>query len=621
MMITRPSCWSLIGLGLLSLSASSAWTEDPPADNQAAAAAEDARISGLIRMLGADDFTAREKAQAELSELGLEAFDALHAAQNDNDPEVALRARHLVRSMNVRWFQESDSPDAIKILRGYGEQPDGERRSRMDKLALLENRQGVVPLCRVARFETIDALSKAAALKVMEQPQIEDAAVRDEVAGSITTIMGNSNRPAATWLRLYARTLADPASALADWDKATAAEQEAMSKHPEQTTREIVRDLYRWQVELLKRLGKDQEAVAVIRRTFDLLDGTPEQVKELVGWLIHAQKYEVVLEAAERFKMIFDETPELLYRLAETQLKLGRTAEGKATAERALAVGAENLEARLLVAVKLQDLGLHDWSEREFRQIMTSAPAGTVLDFRARFYLSEMLHDQAKELAAAESLQPLCDLMDKDMAAKEICARLRSDPEGVYSRMNYFYACDLTERGKAAEAEARLDKAVGYDPTDADALIGLFRLPNQSDARKAKTKGLIEEAAKLFRAQLEQYKQAAERAPTEQFQSSYNLEVARMSNQLAWLLGNTIGDYDEAVKLSQRSLEIRPDYAGFIDTLAHCYYGKGDLENAVKHQSQAVKLDPHSGQIRRQLEFFKKELAAQGKQTQGAKQE
>lgn len=85
-----------------------------------------------------------------------------------------------------------------------------------------------------------------------------------------------------------------------------------------------------------------------------------------------------------------------------------------------------------------------------------------------------------------------------------------------------------------------------------------------------------------------------------------------MCNQLAWLVGNTFGDYDEAVRLSQRSLEIRPDYAGYLDTLGRCYYAKGDFENAIKYQSQAVKLDPHSGQIQRQLALFKKEQAAKG---------
>ena len=599
-------------LGMLFVVALAAWLGlARPALGQDAAQAVDARVAELIQQLGAEEFATREKAQAELGELGLEAFDALHAAQNDNDPEIALRARHLVRSMNVRWFQDSDSPDAVKILRGYGEQTSEERRNRMDQLARLESPQGVPALCRLARFETIDVLSKAAALKVMEQPAIEEPAARDELAKTITSVVGNSKRPAATWLRLYARTLVDPASALADWDAATQAEHDTMSKHPETTNREIVRDLYRWQVELLKRLGKDEQAVDVIRRTFVLNQGTPEEVKELVGWLIHAQKYEVVLEVAERFKATFDETPELLYRLAESQLKLGRAEEGQATAERALAVAPENQDAHLLVAIKLQDLGLHDWSEREFRHVIKLSPAGSVHDFRARFYLSEMLHDQAKELAAAEALQPICDLMDKDASAKETCARAgRPDSEGVYSRMHFFYACAATEKGQAAEAEARLDKAISHDPSDVDAIIALFRLPNPSDERKAKTQALIDSTAKQFRMQLEVFKQNAEQNPNEQSQNYYNQQVALMCNQLAWLVGNTTGDYDEAVRLSQRSLEIRPDYPGYLDTLGRCYFAKGDLDNAVKYQSQAVKLDPHSGQIRRQLELFKKEQAA-----------
>ena len=579
--------------------------DDPPA-------ADEARIGELIGQLGADDFAVREKAQAELAQLGLEAFDALHLAQNDNDPEVALRARHLVRSMNVRWFLDSDSPDVQKILRGYGEQNDVERKSRIDRLASLDNREGTAALCRIARFETIDVLSKAAALKVMVQPEITDAAVREQLAKNINQIMGNSNRSPANWLRLYARTLADPASALAEWDETTQAEQATMAKHPEKTSREIVRDLFRWQVELLKRLGKDEEAVAVIRRTFGLLDGTPEQVKELVGWLTHAQRFDVVLEVSKRFAETFADSPELLYRLADAQQKLGKTADANATAERALAVKPDQLDEHLLVAVKLQDLGMHEWSQREFRHIIKGSPPGSINDFRSRFYLSELLHDQAKEADAADTLQPLCELMDKDEAAKQTCNRLNRDPESVYSRMHFFRALALAEQGNGAEAETRLDKAVTQDPTDADALIALFRLPNQSEARKEKTKKLVEQTAQQYRTQLEQYKTIAEQAPNEQIQNQANLSVALMCNQLAWLISNTTGDFDEAVRLSQRSLELRPDYPGYLDTLGRCYYAKGDLENAVKYQSQAVKLDPHSGQIRRQLDLFQKELAARG---------
>jgi tetratricopeptide (TPR) repeat protein len=80
-------------------------------------------------------------------------------------------------------------------------------------------------------------------------------------------------------------------------------------------------------------------------------------------------------------------------------------------------------------------------------------------------------------------------------------------------------------------------------------------------------------------------------------------------NQYAWLIGNTRGDFDEAIRLSQRSLELKPETSGYMDTLAHCYAGKKDFANAVKWQTKAVKLDPHSGQIVRALERFQKALA------------
>ena len=64
--------------------------------------------------------------------------------------------------------------------------------------------------------------------------------------------------------------------------------------------------------------------------------------------------------------------------------------------------------------------------------------------------------------------------------------------------------------------------------------------------------------------------------------------------------------------MSHKSLELRPNYAGYLDTLGRCYYAKGDLAKAVKYQSQAVKLNAYSCQIRRQLDLFRKEAVARG---------
>jgi tetratricopeptide (TPR) repeat protein len=546
--------------------------------------------------------------------LGLEVFDTLHAAQNHHDPEVALRARFLVRSMSVRWFQESDPPEVVRILKGYGDLADSERKSRMDRLAGLENGQGIPALCRLSRFETIDTLSKYAALRILEQPTPPDAAAVAELQKTLSGIVGSSNRPTAVWMRIYIKTLTDPAATLADWDAAAKAEAEIQSKNPNQTSREIVRDLYRYQVELLKRLDRQEEAIAVIRRTFSLLDGTPEQVTEIVDWLLMHDAFAVVLEINDRFAATFQDNPQLLYRLAEAHLKLGNAAKAEEIAAQALALRAENLDEHRLTAVFLfERRGLIDWAQREFDTIIKNAGAGSVQEFQARFQLSEMLHDQAKELAAAESLKPVCDLLATDENANETCRKARRDPPSVISRMNYFYACHFHEQNDPQKEREHLQLAIDADPQDADVLIAMFRLP-QADAEWTKsTRERIADIAEGFHDDMEEARKFVEAAGNEQLQAAYRENLGLACNQYAWLVGNTFGNYGEAVKASHTSLEMRPDYFGYLDTLGRCYYAKGDFENAIKYQSLALKGSPHSGQIRRQLEFFQKEQAAQGK--------
>ena len=51
-----------------------------------------------------------------------------------------------------------------------------------------------------------------------------------------------------------------------------------------------------------------------------------------------------------------------------------------------------------------------------------------------------------------------------------------------------------------------------------------------------------------------------------------------------------------------------PTHGGLLDTLARVHFARGDLEGAVKLQTKAAELDPHSGLIQRQLEFFRKKL-------------
>lgn len=576
--------------------------------------AQEAQIDSLIKQLAADDFASRERAQAELSKLGLEAFDALHAAQSHHDPEIALRARYLVRSMSVRWFTESDSPQVVSILKGYGDVPEADRRSRIDKLAALENDAGLVPLVRLSRFETHEPVAKYAALKLLTSGPPEGEAETSSLIRAIEEVVGGSKRTsAAAWLRLYARTLTEPDQTLAEWDRLTRGEHDTRNKNPHLTSDEIVRDLYRFQVDLLDKAGRNDEAGEVIRRTFELLKADEGQIAETIDWLQARGAYSAVLELMEdaRFRQLVQGNALLLYRLAETQRELAQSDKAAEIAERALALNPDNHPEHLRIGYILEQRGLHDWAEREYRHVLQAAAEASSNDFKARFHLSELLHDQARELPAAETLKPVCDLMEKDEATKEACERARRRPETVIARMHYFFACHYRDQQDHKKEREHLEQAIAASDEDADVLIAMHRLAGADEAWQARTRERIETATTRLQHEIETLEMNLAQAGSDLDRTQLEDYVANLCNEYAWIVGNTIGDYDDAVKRSHRSLELKPGREAYLDTLGRAYYAKGDLASAVKYQVQAVQAS-HSGQIRRQLDFFLKEAEKAG---------
>ena len=574
---------------------------------------QEAKVAKLIEQLGAGEFAAREKAQADLAKIGLEAFDALNDAQHHDDVEIALRARYLVRAMQVRWHQDSDPAEVIRVLKDYGEQTETERRSRIDRLKNLVELQGLVALCRLARFETSEELSKYAALKVMDYlPELKDDKVREEAGKKIVAGAGSGKRTSTGWLRTFAKTLPDLAASIPEWEAHIKAEHELFTQFPDRTSREVVRDLYRFEVSLMQTLGREQDAVAVMRKTLGLLEGTADQLTELIDWLLDRKAWPVVQEVADRFPKPFVDNPELMYRLAEAQDQEGRKEDAKQTAAKAVALRPDDVQHHFRLGILLQQRGLFTWAENEFRYLLAHVPEDSLIQIDVRYALSEMLHDIAQELSAAEVAKGGVDLLAKNAQARELPLRPQA---GWISRMHYFYALDLMEKGKMEEARKHLDEGAAADPTDADVLIALYRWPNQTPEQQAGVRKLVTAATENFEKDMEKFKKGDD-APADPF-SSEKQEYATACNQYAWLVSNTFGDFDKAVRASHKSVELRQELkrevGAYYDTLGRCYFAKGELDNAIKYQTQALKFDPHSGQMKRQLALFQKAKAEKEK--------
>lgn len=597
-------------LGVCAASAP-AWTRADDAVGQPKPAVVDPRVGKLIEQLGSTHYATREKAAAELSQLGLEAFDALHSAQEHSDIEVKERARYLLHSMKVVWSRPGDSSDVKRLLKDYSQQTENDRRTRIGQLARLDGLEGLNALCRLVRFEMSTVLAKEAALTIMNRPQFAEEANRAALREAIDEQIGPSQREAAQWLARYERTLDRPAELVADWDQHIAAERKLLSDFGEkQTSSKIVRDLYRWQAELLQKLERRDEAIDAVRQMIALSDGSRQQLLEIIDWLMQRQAWAVVDEVVLKFPESFQKDPFLLYRLAEAQVLRGDKDAGEKTAEQALALEPKDSHKHLEVAYQLQERGRFAWSEREYRGILNSVEMVSRDGVDVRSMLAEMLHDLQRDAEAAAVLGDIVKAMEADNAVQDTVesVSLRRSPPEIISRKYFFEALDHVAHDRLDQARVALDKGADANSEDADLIIAMYRLPKQDDEFKKKTKDLIDTAATEYKSMVDNMQRIIEDSDNEQNTDNAKNLQAMYCNQYAWLIGNTEGDFAEAIRLSHRSLEVRPEAAGYMDTLAHCYFSAGDYANAVKWQAKAVKLEPHSGQIVRALEKFETAL-------------
>lgn len=564
-----------------------------------AAPAEPTRpqVRHLIEQLGDKDYFIRQQAEASLAKLGFEAFDALSDATNNEDLEISARARRLLQLMKVQWAGKDDSPEVRQLLRDYEMQNIESRQAKMNSLALMPDDAGVPALCRLLRYERSTLLSKQAAIKLLGS-QKTAVPPGKELAEVVRKNLAGSRRPGAQWVLAWLRTGESPLAVTQDWKRSIEEEEAVLRSSPSQSSPEIVAALLRIQIAWLKKLGRTEDAVGAIGRLIELEKGDPETLANLLEWLIDQKDWKAVDTLAERFGPLVSAHASLLYFVAEARAAQGDTPRAEKTAQQALKLHPgkrnEDLIQHLVAGANLQQRGQFAWSKQEFRYVIATGPATSNITLTAQFRLSELMHDQAEELEAAEVLQQVLQAVGVNRPAD---AQVSDRTVGeVRSRMNYFIACHWEAKGDRAKHREFLDKALAAAPGDIDVLIACYRLSDATPDYHQKIRKLIAQAASDLREKINDVPDNP---------SNYN--------QFAWLIGNTEGNQDEAIRYSKKSLEMTPDAGGYYDTLAHVYFNKGDYENAVKQQARAAELDPHSGQIRKKLELFRKKLAEKKK--------
>ena len=352
----------------------------PAAKQQAAPSADslESRLDELIEQLGSPQYSARLAAANEIRKIGPEAFDRLHLATENPDPEIAASANYLLRQIAVRWTRSDDSATVRRLMRGYNNRDDGGRQRVIQGLAALPDGEGVAALCRVARFDRTPLLSRLSAMAIVQSgddvaqgqpshPAIDPAIFDRE--------LGQSSRPPVLWLRQFQIQLRDPAESVAGWERLIDEETQRLDVEVNETSPAIASALLWNLADVYRQLGKTHELVQTADRVLTVGGADSERLLgTFLQWLVQHESWDALDELAAAHNDQIQKSKRTLYLLA-----LARTKQGKADAAEELARRAAQLTpakpldglnaAQLLVA-----LGQFDWAMREYQTGIEGQP-------------------------------------------------------------------------------------------------------------------------------------------------------------------------------------------------------------------------------------------------------
>lgn len=571
------------------------------------------RVQKLIKQLGAAGYVQRKHAESELRILGYEAFDQLLEAQYDEFSEISLAAQQLIGRLSVEWTQ-ADAPQITQqIMRNYQRMPRHLRETRAEWLSQLEDGIGIQTVVRMVRYEPSELLAKQAAIYIFENLDRNDASQVEALRIAIEAELGGSQRHPASWLRSFWQDLSAPnAKNLETWQKL--AEGEASLEPGLRSSPAIAAALF--QVLAEHAIRQDQKGLArlAITKLIELRKEDEDELLETCAWLLDQQQQEIFLELIwNRFEKYKRELPQFLYFGAEAFAQSDE-ATSKKLAEQAFKLSDPHPVVtdpimiafmRFNSASTLESRGQPEWAIREYKRLAATNHDHWRIEMikeQASIMQSELLHDRGRDEEAADTLAML---LEEDVTVFFPDEKADEESAGLISRMHYFRSEHFRKQGDRKQQIELLRKAVEADPTDADVLIAMHRLPRADEKWKEDTSKHIRKAVSVFERRLQRFRGAGE--------IENRADIAKNLNQIAWLVGNTEGDQKKAVEQSRKSLELRPHSPGSLDTLGRTYFAVGDIKNAIKYQRRAVMLQPHSQQIMRQLSEF--EAAA----SQGAK--
>ncbi len=308
---------------------------------------------------------------------------------------------------------------------------------------------------------------------------------------------------------------------------------------------------------------------------------------------------------------LFDrENSQLLYLMAEAHRKLGNEVEANQFADQARQIPIARLALmnqlarnsvpeiqaiqRVNISRSLKERGQFDWAIAELDEAIKLE---TKSENGIRLELAELYRDSKQYGKAIET-------MDKIVSQPPPADRnlpLADDFSYMLASYHWYQALDASEKGNREKAVAELliacQKNEESHEANPDIIIALYRIAKTPE-EKAAFRTHFNKLVDKYRSDVAESENTITQAVGA---LSSTQRLAEYCNQLAWLLANCETNVEEAIYLSQRSLEFDPKMHTYLDTMARCCLAAGRLDEALEYQKQAVAGSPHSLSMKGQL--------------------
>lgn len=609
-----------------------------PASADAFSSQEDTElVRELIEQLADPSFHRRQNAEWQLQQLGLAAFEQLRLATNHPNIQIADRAAYINASQQVTWWLDGDSAEVRSYLRDYSSLDPDRRAHSIMMLGQHDKPDSWLALCRLARFDHVEYSSRLAALALLENIA-KQSGLSAEEQSSIRSAIGSGSRLSVKWVSQAMQDMEHKQADIEAW--MALIDEESISDETLPNVAQnmaLRRNFYEWLWIWLERLTGKEEAMNTVGPLLIELAGGGSgndnartasfgSLREFSYWALDRKFPQLVQELAKEFSDSFDSNGELGYLLAESYLQLGE----KETAEELATQASEILEPpfealRLLadpdaarqnqrrrVASTLANRGLFQWADTEYEKALafTEKNPGSDSDFELRLEVSQYYWLGNDPGRAAEVLQPLMDLkFDDDDALMRSRRRALMEMIGAY--YEFYAGLKFTEQGNLEQAREHLRKALDADRDRNPDIVIAMQKAIGSDEQFAEI--FEENFVKMrdtFRQAVVNSEDALSAPGDRARRNALEDKLASDCNQLAWLLAKCERHTEEAVKLSERSLQLKPEYPVYLDTLGRCYFANGEIAKAVETQRKATSEAPFERQMLAQLAEFETALAA-----------